>query len=70
MPGRLDVLAFLQESATKLRQMARERPTSVSSDMIRIADDIAHEASRLEAELMATGLLDAALASSKAANQN
>jgi hypothetical protein len=52
MPGRHDVLAFLQESASKLRQMARERPSSISPEMMRIADDIAHEASRLEAELM------------------
>jgi hypothetical protein len=61
MPGRLDVLAFLQESASKLRQMARERPSSISPEMMRIADDIAHEASRLEAELMDAGLLGAGM---------
>ena len=58
MSGRLEVLAFLQESATRLRQMARERPCSISANMIKIADDIARDAARLEAELVDAGLID------------
>jgi hypothetical protein len=38
--------------AAKLRLMARERPRSISPEMLRIADEMAHEASRLEAELI------------------
>ncbi len=70
MSQRFEVLSFLQESAAKMRQMARERPCSISDEMIRIADDIAREASRLEADLIEEGLLDARLIPATAANQN
>jgi len=38
--------------------MARERPCSISPEMIKIADDIAREAARLEAELIDAELID------------
>jgi hypothetical protein len=65
MSQRLEVLSFLQESATTLRQMARDRPSSISPDMIRIANEIAHAAAKLEAEL-----IDAELIAPPPANQN
>ena len=62
MPGRLEVLAFLQETATRMRQIASEqRQLSIAVELRLIADEIANEASRLEAELMEAGLLDAGL---------
>ena len=62
MPGRLEVLAFLQETAARMRQIASEqRQLSIAAELRLIADEIANEASRLEAELMQAGLLDAGL---------
>lgn len=69
MPERLEVLAFLQETTAKLHQLARELPSAVSPEMLRIADEIAHESAKLEAELLKEGLLDAGLGAPKAANQ-
>lgn len=51
MPQRLDVLAFLHQCATTMHKMARERPSSVSFEMIRIADEIAREAEGLKPSL-------------------
>ena len=65
MPGRIEVLSYLQECALKLRHLARERPSSISAEMVRIADEIAQQAGRLEAEL-----IDAELISTPPANQN
>ena len=62
MPGRLEVLAFLQETAARMRQIASEqRQLSIAAELRLIADEIANEASRLEVELMQAGLLDAGL---------
>ena len=65
MPGRLEVLAFLQVSAAKMRRLAHDRPSTVSSELIRLADEIAIEAAKLEAELIGAGLVVP-----PAANQN
>jgi aspartate/glutamate racemase len=51
VPQRLDVLAFLHQCATTMHKMARERPSSVSFEMIRIADEIAREAEGLKPSL-------------------
>ena len=45
-----------------LRRLAREHPSSISAELIKIADEIAAEASVLEADLLGSGLLDAGLA--------
>jgi hypothetical protein len=56
------VLAFLHESAARLRQIAIGHPElSIANDLRIIADAIAKEAAQLEAELMKAGLLDAGL---------
>lgn len=61
MPGRIEVLAFLQECASRMRQIATGSELSVGAQLRIIADEIAHEASHLEAELIQAGLLDAGL---------
>jgi hypothetical protein len=66
----LELLAVLQEAAVKLRQLARERSSSLSPELLRMADEIAADAATLEAELLDAGLLDAGLASQKAAHLN
>lgn len=58
----LEFLAFLQEAATTLRRLARERPSSISIELLRLADQIAADAARLEAKMLDDGLLDAGLA--------
>jgi hypothetical protein len=49
-----------------LRRLAREHPGPISAELFKMADEIAAEASALEAELLGEGLLDAGL---KPANQ-
>jgi hypothetical protein len=62
MPGRLDVLAFLQESAARMRQITVEhKQLRIAGELRVIADEIAHQAVELEAELIEAGLLDAGL---------
>ena len=61
----LEILAFLQKTSVTLRKLARERASPVSPEMIRIADEIAHEAAKLEAEL-----IDAELLTPRVANEN
>jgi len=69
MSRRLELLAFLQEAAVTLRRLAREQPSSISPELLRMADEIATEAAALEAELLDAGLLDATLTAPKAVNQ-
>lgn len=70
MPERLEVLAYLQETTAKLHKLARERPTAISSEMIRLADEIARESAKLESELLGEGLLNAGLGAPKAGRKN
>jgi hypothetical protein len=53
----LEILAFLEKTSVTLRQLARESGTVLSPEMLRIADELAHEAGHLEAALIAAGLL-------------
>jgi hypothetical protein len=70
MPKRLEVLAFLQETTTKLHKLAREHPSAISPEMLRIGDELAHESAKLESELLKEGLLNAGLGAPKAASQS
>jgi hypothetical protein len=69
MSNRLEVLAFLQKTSANLHKLARDRDTPLSAEMLRIADEIARETAKLEADLIEAGLLDAGLASPTAANE-
>jgi hypothetical protein len=57
MPGRLEILRFLRESSQDMRGLAMTHPSKISADMLRIADEIAADAIKLEAELIEAGLL-------------
>lgn len=69
MPERLEVLAFLHETSAKLHKLAREHPTVISPEMLKLADELARQSAKLESELLHEGLLDARLAAPKAANE-
>ena len=57
MPGRLQVLKFLRDSEKRMREIAAQHPSGITPDLLRIADEIAADAAKLESELVAAGLI-------------
>lgn len=54
---RVAVLEYLKRSIERMRELAKVGSDKLSTDMLVIADQIAADAARLEAELIAAGYL-------------
>lgn len=61
---RVAVLEYIKQSVERLRDLAKANTDKLSADMLAIADKIAGDAAKLEAELVAAGYLP------KAANED
>jgi hypothetical protein len=57
MQDRLEILAFFQETVASMHKLARDNPNVVSSELRRIADELAREAAQLESDLLHEGLI-------------
>jgi hypothetical protein len=57
MPGRLQVLQFLRDSERRMREIAAQHPSAITPDLLRIANEIAADSAKLEAELIEAGLI-------------
>jgi hypothetical protein len=52
MIGNFPVLRFLRDSEAALRELAQASPIQISSDLLRLADDTAMQATRLIKETL------------------
>ena len=52
---RIAVLDYLKQSIERIRQLAKASSDKLSADMLAVADQIADDAAKLEAELIAVG---------------
>ena len=52
---RVAVLDYLKQSVDRMRDLAKAGSDKLSTDMLAIADQIADDAAKLEAELIAVG---------------
>ena len=55
----VQVLEYLKRSVERMREITRANPAKWGSEMLKVADQIAADAERLEAELRAAGYIPA-----------
>ncbi len=57
MPTRIHILRFFRDTEAQLRELAGRKSADVTSDLLKLADEISGQAAELRRELIAEGLI-------------
>ncbi len=57
MPSRIQILSFFRDAEARLRELAGRKSADVTSDLLKLADEISSQAAELRRELIAEGLI-------------
>ena len=57
MPSRVHILRFFRDTEARLRELAKRDPMDITSDLLKLADEVAAHAGELRNELIAEGVI-------------
>lgn len=57
MPTRIHILRFFRDTEVRLRELAGRKSADVTSDLLKLADEISSQAAELRRDLIAEGVI-------------
>jgi hypothetical protein len=57
MPSRVHILRFFRDTEVRLRELAEGKSSDITSDLLRLADEVSTHATELKSELIAARII-------------
>jgi hypothetical protein len=57
MPSRVHILRFFRDTEVRLRELAEGKSSDITSDLLRLADEVSTRATELKSELIAARII-------------